>query len=171
VEAVAREPTVKGGRVRGLVIHKLMEEVLTGELEDDGVVLSTRADLLIEQLGHVPSADPALGFSGAEIGAAITRTLAIPEIARVRDRLVAEFPVHAAAETGETETAFSGIVDALCIGPDGAPDAVIDWKSDVNPSSDVVEEYRAQVRTYLTMTGIARGLVVFVTTGRVVTVH
>lgn len=34
--------TVQGGRERGLVIHKLLEEVLTGETADDLVALGTR---------------------------------------------------------------------------------------------------------------------------------
>lgn len=35
--------TVGAGRVRGLVLHKLMEEVLTGELADDVQTLVRRA--------------------------------------------------------------------------------------------------------------------------------
>ena len=50
------------------------------------------------------------------------------------------------------------------------PTVVIDWKTDVDPSPETLEHYRAQVRAYLDATGAARGLVVAVTSGTVLTV-
>ena len=44
-------------------------------------------------------------------------------------------------------------------------DVVIAWKSDVDPSPEMLEYYRAQVRAYLDMTGAKLGLVVAVTAG------
>ena len=61
----------------------------------------------------------------------------------------------------------SGIADALAIGPDGTIDAVVDWKSDVDPDAAVVELYRGQVRDYLAATGAPKGFIVFLTSGRV----
>ncbi|RWD62839.1 MAG: hypothetical protein EOS60_31245, partial [Mesorhizobium sp.] len=55
-------------------------------------------------------------------------------------------------------------------GPDGKPQVVVDWKSDVQPSPEAIEHYRAQVRNYLDMTGTQRGLIVLVTSGEVLTV-
>ncbi len=46
---------VQGGRERELVIHKLFEEVLTGETRDDVASLSARADELIRMLGLTPA--------------------------------------------------------------------------------------------------------------------
>jgi hypothetical protein len=46
----------------------------------------------------------------------------------------------------------------------------VDWKSDVAPTPRVIEHYRGQVRAYLEMTGVGRGLIVFATTGVVVPV-
>ena len=56
--------------------------------------------------------------------------------------------------------------------PAGArsPQVVIDWKSDVLPTPETVDHYRAQVRAYLDMTGAARGLIVLVTTGEIIAV-
>ena len=39
------ERAIGGGRERGLVLHKLVEEVLTGELTEDGAALKARARL------------------------------------------------------------------------------------------------------------------------------
>ena len=47
---------------------------------------------------------------------------------------------------------------------------MIDWKSDLDPSPDALQHYRAQVRAYLDMTGADRGLIVAVTTGTVMLV-
>src|SRR5262249_36412066 len=49
VEAPEVELPVGAGRVRGLVLHKLMEEVLTGELEESMQAFRNRAVKLIDQ--------------------------------------------------------------------------------------------------------------------------
>jgi hypothetical protein len=46
-------------------------------------------------------------------------------------------------------------------------DAVIDWKSDVDPDPALVELYRGQVRDYLAATKAPRGLIVFLTSSRI----
>ena len=97
----------------------------------------------------------------------MVRALSLPEVASLRPGLVPEFAVYAATDAGAHEEAAAGIVDAIAFGADGKPEVVIDWKSDVAPSPETVAHYRAQVCTYLEMTGAARGLVVFVTSGAV----
>jgi hypothetical protein len=52
---------VQGGRERGLILHKLMEEVLTGETPEAEAALTERAGHLIRALGQSPVADPATG--------------------------------------------------------------------------------------------------------------
>jgi hypothetical protein len=47
---------------------------------------------------------------------------------------------------------------------------VIDWKSDVAPTPEMLEHYRSQVRAYLDITDAERGLIVLATTGRVISV-
>lgn len=167
VEAVA----VQGGRERGLVIHKLLEEVLTGETADDVAALIDRAGELIGDIGQESGTDPANGLSADEMGGTVAKVLALPEIAAIRPRLVPELPVYGLSEGKGLELATYGIVDALCIGEDGKPELIIDWKSDVNPSAAASDHYRSQVKRYLDVTGIVRGMVVFVTAGVVLHVN
>lgn len=156
---------VQGGRERGLVIHKLFEEVLTGELGDGQMNLAARAVELIALLGLEPSADPAMGVSADEIASVVARTLTLPEIAAVRARLVPELSVAGVEDVDGVELAIIGVADAICVGADGTPELVIDWKSDVAPDPASAEHYRTQVRRYLDVTGTPAGMVVFVTTG------
>jgi exodeoxyribonuclease-5 len=95
----------------------------------------------------------------------------LPEIAALRRELLAEFPVYALNGEGSELVATAGIADALTIGSDGRPVAVVDWKSDVNPNAQTLDHYRAQVSAYLDMTGADRGLIVLMTSGRIIEVQ
>ncbi|MCA0401440.1 MAG: UvrD-helicase domain-containing protein [Proteobacteria bacterium] len=161
---------VQGGRERGLILHKLMEEVLTGETSETEATLVERAAELIHALGRSPVADPATGLSAAELADCTVRTLALPEIAALRPGLLAEFPVYAAQAADGLETATAGIADALTLTNEGSPAVVVDWKSDVAPAQGTLDHYRAQVRAYLDMTGAERGLIVLMTSGVVIPV-
>ncbi|WP_292243643.1 PD-(D/E)XK nuclease family protein, partial [Mesorhizobium sp.] len=161
---------VQGGRERGLILHKLMEEVLTGETDAVASALTERANVLIRALGRSPVADPATGLSAEELAGCVTRTLALPEIASLRPALLAEFPVYAALADESEETATAGIADALTLTAGGRPVVIIDWKSDINPDPQTLDHYRSQVRAYLDMTGAERGLIVLMTTGAIITV-
>lgn len=158
---------IQGGRERGLVLHKLLEEVLTGELAEDAASLTSRSAELANMLGARMSDDPALGLSSVELANSVRRTLALDVVAAARPTLLAEFPVYASDEVDGVEQVRTGIVDAISYAQDGKPASVFDWKSDVEPTPDSVAHYKAQVRTYLAMTGTPRGYVVFSTTGDV----
>ena len=163
-------PAIQGGRERGLILHKLLEEVLTGETEETATVLAARADTLIRNVGHPVMDNPAHGLVPAELAGCVVRALSIPEVAALRPRLQPEFPVYASTLTDTHEEATAGVVDAIAFGPGGTPEVVIDWKSDVDPSPETIQHYCAQVRAYLDTTGAPRGLVVAVTSGTVVPV-
>ena len=171
-EPLQGEPfmTIQGGRERGQIIHKLFEEVLTGEVREDTNSLAERAASLIVALGHNVAENPKDGLSPHEIAGCITRALALPEIAELRPTLVPEFAVYAFEDVEGVEQITSGIVDATSFGDDGAPQAIIDWKSDVDPQPEMVEHYRAQVQSYLRATGLAKGLIVFVTRDAIIEV-
>ncbi|XQU73355.1 UvrD-helicase domain-containing protein [Cupriavidus sp. H18C2] len=169
--AEASSARVQGGRERGLLIHKLLEEVLNGEVADDPDSLLARAGVLIGMLGLVSNDDPARGVSAAEIAGCVGRTLVLPEIAEIRPVLVPEYALLSATVTETGESATVGIADAVGFSPDGKPQVVVDWKSDVNPTPETIDHYRAQVGQYLTMTGASRGLIVMATSGRVVEVR
>ena len=168
--APADEPTiapVQGGRDRGLILHKLVEEVLTGETAENLPDLHARAEELIRALGQPVVEDAAVGLAPAELADCVVRALSLPDVAVLRPRLVPEFPVYAATGADTHEEAAAGIVDAIAFDANGAPEVVVDWKSDVTPTPETVNHYRTQVRSYLEMTGAGRGLLVFMTFGAI----
>jgi ATP-dependent exoDNAse (exonuclease V) beta subunit len=163
-------PSVQGGRERGLILHKLLEETLTGETPDDAAALTERARALIVAIGKTMVDDPSQGLSPDELAGCVTRTLALPEIVELRPTLVPEFSVYASTVVGDIEQVVAGIGDAISFGPDGKPQVVIDWKSDVQPTLATIDHYRGQVRNYLDMTGAECGLIVMVTAGKILRV-
>lgn len=160
---------VRGGRERGLILHKLMEEILTGETDECHSALAVRAEELIRAIGRIPAVDPAAGLAPEELAGCVARTLALPQIAALRPTLLAEFPVYAIRGEDTDLVATAGIADALTVS-DGRPAVIVDWKSDVNPDHQSIEHYRSQVRTYLDVTGAECGLIVLMTSGTVITV-
>ena len=161
---------VRGGQERGRILHKLLEEVLTGETPETAPMLEARATLLIQELDLHVAEDPAQGLTPGELAQCVVRSLAIPEVAALKPRLVPEVPVYSVESTEETEFVTAGIADAIAFGPDGRAEVVVDWKSDVHPTQETLEHYAEQVRTYMEMTRVEHGLIVAVTPGTVVAV-
>ena len=75
-----------GGSVRGSILHKLMEELLAGELRESPDAAQERAVQLIRQL--VPAGPPA-GLEAQELARTALRTFALPEFATIA---TASFP-------------------------------------------------------------------------------
>lgn len=148
-----------------------MEEVLTGECNEADEALTARAGDLICALGKEHSSDPANGLSPEELAGCVTRTLALSEVAALRPSLLAEFPVYDLQQEGSKLVATAGIADALTVDPEGRPVVVIDWKSDVEPKEETLDQYRAQVRAYLDVTDAERGLIVLMTNGNMIAVQ
>ena len=90
-----RPSPVQGGRERGLVIHKLLEEALNRETPDAADCLSARAAELNDDLGKEAVMDAAVGLAPAECAGCVLRALALPEIAALRPTFVPELPVFA----------------------------------------------------------------------------
>ena len=155
------EIAIQGGRERGLVLHKLLEEVLSGETTDDLPALTTRARALISQLELTDHEDASAGPSSGEMALTVRRTLQLPEIVELRPRLQPEFWVYSGTKSDKTLSLTAGIADAIAFDEPGHIDVVVDWKSDVDPAPAQIELYRAQVRDYLAATGGAVGLIVF----------
>jgi len=66
--------TIQGGRERGLVLlHKLLEEVLTGETAESLGALEVRARSLLAELGVAECESPADGPHPAEIATSTLR--------------------------------------------------------------------------------------------------
>jgi ATP-dependent exoDNAse (exonuclease V) beta subunit len=149
------------GRLRGIVLHKLMEEFLTGELGEDEKAVTVRADDLLQQLlADEPDArdlpEP------AEMARTAHRTLHLPEIAPLRSMLVPELSVWSATK-GEL---IAGRADATAYEA-GTPTVVLDWKSDVAPTSEDRAQYRGQLQEYMTAIGASRGAVVYMSLGEI----
>jgi exodeoxyribonuclease-5 len=162
---------VAGGAMRGTILHKLMEEVLTGETSDDAKALAQRATELLSQLGVAPSADPKRSISPAELAETIIRTLCLPEIVALRPRLVPEHTVFSHLTGADGDILVSGIADAVAVDGNGQIEVVIDWKSDVMGSASRQNAYERQLETYRKHTAAARALLVLMTTGRVIEVN
>lgn len=148
------------GRLRGILLHKLMEELLTGELSEDDGQVTDRADVLLGQLvtdkTAVAAPDP------AELAVTALRTLRLPEIAELRPNLVPELTIWS-EHKGDL---ISGRADATAYTGD-APAAVLDWKSDIAPSAQDRARYTAQLQDYMMATGAPRGAVVYMSLGEV----
>jgi ATP-dependent exoDNAse (exonuclease V) beta subunit len=86
-------PAVAGSSTRGLILHKLIEELLTGELQGGVLEIERRSVELLGQLGIKPVDDPRAGIAPTEIAGTVVRTLDLPEIAQLRSRLVPEHTV------------------------------------------------------------------------------
>ncbi|QFI77210.1 AAA family ATPase [Bradyrhizobium betae] len=163
-----REPIeVLGGATRGTILHKLMEEVLTGETPDMAPELERRAGELLCQLNVEPCQDPSDGISPIELASTIFRALRLPEIAALRPHLVPEQTVFGHQREGEREILVSGIADALVRDASGRALVIIDWKSDVNMSHSTQAEYKVQLEAYRKYTGAGRSLLIAMTTGSI----
>ncbi len=163
--------STRGSRERGLVVHKLLEEVLTGETVDHVDALEIRGRALLAQLGMPEAARPEDGPHAPELAATTLRALKIPEVAACRSRLVPEMTVFSARAEQDSTIYVGGVADAIAYQPLGLIDLVVDWKTDVNPSVQLTNLYREQMRDYLVATGAPEGLLIFVTTGQLVRVR
>jgi ATP-dependent exoDNAse (exonuclease V) beta subunit len=160
-------PSVAGSSQRGILLHKLMEEVLTGETSVTPAELRRRAEELIGQLGLESEIDPARGISPVELAATVERTLGLPEVTQLRERLVPEHTVFGRETTPVGEILISGVADAVALDAEGGIDTIIDWKSDVDPSQSTLIHYFKQLDEYRRHTGAKRALLVLMTAGKV----
>jgi CRISPR-associated exonuclease Cas4 len=144
-----------GGALRGIILHKLMEEFLTGELEDRESLVASRAEELLGQL-LTDADEQETRPDPTEMARCALRALALPEIAELRPFLVPEVAIWASRDG----VLVAGRADALAI-RDGRVEVAVDWKSDINPSSAIRNRYAAQLRDYLLATGAKRGILAF----------
>lgn len=147
------------GRLRGIVLHKLMEEFLTGELQDNESAAVQRAAVLLDE---IDVAGVRQRPEASELGVTAHRTLHLPEIASIRSTLVPEMPIW--GRDADQYLAARG--DALAIEGDRVT-AVLDWKSDVDPTVEVHSSYIAQVQDYCIAAGAPLGAIVYMTRGTV----
>jgi hypothetical protein len=155
---------IGAGRIRGLILHKLMEELLTGELSPHGDVVVRATRLLDELLAIDPVGGP---FPvPAELAATALQTFRLSYVQRLLPVLVPEVSVW--GELGPDKL-LAGRVDALAI-EDGRILEVLDWKSDRDTAMHRVAHVQ-QLQNYLRATLAPRGSIIYMTTGEVVPVH
>ena len=154
---------VGAGALRGNVLHKLMEELLNGELPSVREQAIQHATELLDQLHSVVDhQDETAAPDPVEMATTALRTAGLPELTRFIPRLVPEVPLWAA----RPPRYLAGRADAIMMDGDRIA-LVIDWKSDVNPDAAAQGGHAAQLRDYLTATGAERGAVVYMSSGHV----
>jgi ATP-dependent exoDNAse (exonuclease V) beta subunit len=158
------EAPAGAGRARGLLLHKLMEEVLTGELAEDVASFAARARQLLGEL-VLDAAGTALPDVD-EIATTAWRTLQLPDIAAMRSRLIPEWPIYTLLTDRSEPTALAGRIDAIAY-ENGEATVVVDWKSDVDPSETETRNHASQLEDYLRSTGAPRGALVYMTAGKI----
>jgi CRISPR-associated exonuclease Cas4 len=152
-----------GGSMRGIILHKLMEEVLTGELRESREAVQQRATILISQLA--PEDRPNSSLNAQELAATVLRTLSLPELANDREHLIPEVPVYGAL-AGDPLRLVSGRADAVRY-RDGRAHAIFDWKSDVAPEPATRVRYAHQLAMYINVLGAERGAIVYMTSSQI----
>jgi hypothetical protein len=136
--------------LRGIVLHKLMEELLVGFVKADPTALTQRAIELVDQLSFDEGAKP----EAAERASAALRTFNATQLDNCRADLVPEFPLLFGMRS-KTELVLAR-ADAIAI-VEGRPTAAFDW----NPDANVREAYRLQLLEYLALCGALTGAVVY----------
>jgi CRISPR-associated exonuclease Cas4 len=162
-EDIEHPSQTAGSSLRGVILHKLMEELLTSEVPPSVEALRERCGTLIPQL--MPVAGRAPSLDADELAGTAWRTYCLPDLAQNRDELVPEVPVYARI-TGTQEQLVSGRADAVRY-QEGRARIVFDWKSDVAPEAAARASYRQQLTHYILALGADRGAVVYMTSGHI----
>ncbi|MCY4233765.1 MAG: UvrD-helicase domain-containing protein [Bacteroidetes bacterium] len=152
------------GIIRGLVIHRLIEEILTGETTRDHLL--SRAEQLTDQIHASFEIEAPDQINFEETCRRILHALDLPQIRPLLDSLVPECPVYNYITDTESESAITGIADAISFSSDGEPLLIIDWKS-----GQVDPHHRKQIGAYMNATGIRKGLLVYIDSGQITEVH
>ena len=105
--------------LRGLLLHKLMEEVLNGELSDEISALAARARALLAELVAGIEAGAPLP-DAEEVALTASRTLRLPDIVALRPRLVPEWPIYRMIADHPVPVALAGRIDAVAF-EEGGP--------------------------------------------------
>jgi exodeoxyribonuclease-5 len=160
---------IDGGAERGIILHKLMEEILNSETEASHEELKARAETLSRQFLSAAGRE-VRDLIPDEMARTVLRTLEIPLVAELRPRLLPEVATVGSWVNGNEETVMYGLMDTSAVMEDGTIDATIDWKSDVRPSASATRGYVRQVTDYIETNEIERGYIVYMTTAQVVEV-
>lgn len=151
------------GRIRGILLHKLLEEMVTGELLTEPAVVAARAveiadELRILEAGETTYPDP------LECAETAVRARSLPGLEPLWPTLRAEVPLFATDYDG---TLVAARADAISV-VDDRVEAVVDWKSDYHPSFAERAAHVKQISAYLRLTGASRGALVYLSRDEIV---
>ncbi len=151
------------GQLRGIILHKLMEELLGRQVADDVAALTERASILAEQValpeGGVPDA--------AELAQVAFDCFHHQSLAPYIALLVPELPLYGSRSDVELVAARA---DAVAL-DNGRPTMVVDWKSDKEPTPATRLAYEDQLLQYLELLDIETGALVYMTKRQVQFFH
>jgi CRISPR-associated exonuclease Cas4 len=156
-------PKTAGSSMRGVILHKLMEELLTGEVAPSFEALQLRCKALVPAVVAVARSTAALDPD--ELAATAWSTFCLPDLAHNRDEIVPEVPVYGSV-TADPERLVSGRADAVRY-QQGRASIVFDWKSEVAPSDSERVAYRSQVLHYARALGARQAAVVYMSLGQI----
>lgn len=146
-----------GGALRGVVLHKLMEEFITGELAADAGAVKERSRQLSQELGT--------GLDIEEVTATALQTWNLAELAAYKSGLTAEVPIYGILD-GNPGRLVSGRADAVAYGA-GKARVVFDWKSDTVREDRSGRTYSSQIAQYMKVLGAERGAIVYMSLGQI----
>jgi CRISPR-associated exonuclease Cas4 len=92
--------------------------------------------------------------------------LHLPEIVALRSKLVPELPLYAVLPGGPDQLALAGRADAIAF-DNGQASVVLDWKSDIAPTSQDIRIHTSQLRHYMVAIDAPHGALVYMTLGAV----
>lgn len=163
IDFLETQRPVGAGRLRGILLHKLLEEMLTRELPMNADSALSRASELLAQLSALEG-EQVLLPDAAECANLALRVSRLPAIAPLWENLEPEVPIYGTEPSG---TLLAGRADAVAI-EDGRIRIVLDWKSDIDPDMTTRANHAKQLADYLKIIDAPRGAIVYVTAGEVV---
>lgn len=151
------EPVVGAGARRGVILHRLMEELISGLCLAEQSAVLQRAEVLLTETPEdgvdSPRAD--------QLASTALRTFTHAKLAPFRSGLLAEVPLYGARSGNAL---ISARADALAVDDRGAASAAFDWKSDIAPTHATRRQHKGQLAQYLQLVGAPLGAVVYLTT-------
>jgi hypothetical protein len=154
-DAQPEEVVVGAGARRGVVLHRLMEELIMGLVAPELDALTKLAAVLVAEApadrGGMPPVE--------QLAATALRTFSHEALAPFRNKLVAEVPLYGSKSEN---VLISARADAIALDADISL-AAFDWKSDVDPTDAVRRGHKGQLAQYLQLMGAPIGAVVYMT--------
>ena len=137
------------GRVRGLVLHKLLEEMLGHELGQGPEAVERRAAELLRHLLPVPSEASYSSRSGRDGGDGAGGDAVAGSGSHLARPRPGGDGASARSSSQGSARPLAGRADAVMLDSEGGIALVVDWKSDVAPEANDIRTHEGQLALYL----------------------